>query len=285
MKRICSIAILILVMLSLVSCAASTTKIIDLKAEAVLRVDVYDIHGPVNAKQKSVTEKKDIQTIMDTLNSTKITGQGSFDNKTVSDAIQFVFYKENGSKVTISCDGASIACTGNYIYTIDSDNKIFKLWDKMDYSQKDVYEYELPLYPKNKIPDLTLQYVTSGDIYNQSAPNSNSNWRVENSDGTSISTIACGFHPLDSVKSYNTIQREADMSEITLIFSMPPSSYSIRRWQDKYIHDTDSYEDNFETVEVTDNKIALSDDGNGYVYEVHANWEQGDAHYSFYISN
>jgi hypothetical protein len=153
----------------------------------------------------------------------------------------------------------------------------------MKYDAQDVPEYELPFYPKDKVPYLGLRYITRGDKYNLTALLGTYSWRYENEDGTMAGIEADSLHPLDAVKDLPAIIKSDDMSEIELIFSMPPDLFTVRRWLDKYSGDAQAYGQYYEMMEVSNKAVALSNDGNGYVYEIHATWQQGNAYYAFYV--
>ena len=79
--------------------------------------------------------------------------------------------------------------------------------------------------------------------------------------------------------------------EIKLIFSdkYPPQSISAQRWNAEYISSgkdiSDEVRDKSEQVEVEDNKIIVYDDGNDYIYEIYAVWNNGNSRYSFYTEH
>lgn len=270
----------------LFACAQSGKKIFDFKADDVVSAEVYYYSVPALAERKVVTGQKDIKEIMKTVSSLKITGNGENAENVDGGAIQFVFNKKDGGRLVISYNGVSVYSPNNFWYTVDGSADIFGLWGKMDYQPKDVEEYELPLFPKNEVPHLTLSFVADGETYYTNAARGGYNWTTENPDGTAANVIADAPHPLDYYSfTQSGVEKyiiEMDISKITLNFSMPTDIFTVRYWADEYIGDANSFEANYETLD-TGGKTTIILPRGGYVYEVNAKWMQGDVSYFFYV--
>jgi hypothetical protein len=140
--------------------------------------------------------------------------------------------------------------------------------------------------PPRKTPLLSIVLIEKNQPkqYIQSAQLTNG-WSFDNKDGTSTSYEADSFHPLQIPEGYDEITGLlSDISgEIALQFSDNnlPLSVSVQRWDAKY-SGADSVDvwDSGEQIAVTDNAFQIFHDGNNYVYEVYAKWEQG---YSWYV--
>ncbi|MDR2713501.1 MAG: M56 family metallopeptidase [Clostridiales bacterium] len=170
----------------------------------------------------------------------------------------------------------------------------------------DLPESELLLYflsSSEHVPDLELKYMTYTDLElryvtytkgeNDYSAQKNEYclkvltgayyWRYLGADGITEAVIkADSLHPLDSVEHMDIITKPAGMDTIILKFAIPPKSYSVRRWSDAYIGNSEACKQAFEPVKVYNNVIFVAAD-KGYIYEVSAIWPQGSAHYSFYI--
>ncbi|MCL1872769.1 MAG: hypothetical protein FWF85_01460, partial [Clostridiales bacterium] len=158
---------------------------------------------------------------------------------------------------------------------------------------ENVPESELLLYSSDHVPDLELYYSIHTRKKNEYSSHKNEcclntlpdaySWRYLKTDGITEAAIeADSPHPLDSVEYMDTITNSSGMDTIILKFTIPPKSYSIRRFSDAYIGNSEASGQVFEQVKVYNNVIFLADD-KGYVYEVSAIWPQGSANYSFYI--
>jgi len=106
---------------------------------------------------------------------------------------------------------------------------------------------------------------------------------------------ASGEHPLDFWReSWECIDfsafrfhLEATGVEIELQFSddFPPHTVSARRWSAEFIGQVCDMQFRYEPVEINDNIIPVSDDGNDYIYEIDAIWEQGRSRYTFRLDS
>ena len=281
MKNLLLSSIMGLILLSCAACVHHQLNIVDFKPGDVSSVDMYDIHGSAS-KRKQVTAEADIKTIMDTLSAVKIKGGGADAEPTNGGAIQFVFNQSDGCQWTVSCDGSTILSENDFWYAVDDSLSLFALWDQMKYDAQDIPEYELPLYPKDQLPYLGLQFMMDGDLCNTNASVGTYSWSYENEDGTMSGVEACSVPSLDAGAELAPIKKTEDMKEIVLKFSMPPDSYSVVRWPEAYIGDAEAHGRDYEPVDAVDYTVPLSDDG-GYVYEVYARWPMGRAYYWFYV--
>ena len=97
------------------------------------------------------------------------------------------------------------------------------------------------------------------------------------------STIAGGKHILELVESMSSISRDGE-EEAALIFDVEPISVAVKCWSDRhaYADDKGNYETGSRELVYDNGRIDIPTDGS-YVYEVYAVWENGSAHYGFYI--
>lgn len=136
---------------------------------------------------------------------------------------------------------------------------------------------EEPAQSLRSPPALT---VTCGDQSGEALLGTYS-WTYDNGDGTMTSVNACGSHPLSDRDWMTPIPRNGSES-VALDFTAEPTAVSVRCWSDRYANDDGSYEANYTTLTCENGIAAIPADG-GYIYEVRAEWEYGNAYYSFYI--
>ena len=129
-------------------------------------------------------------------------------------------------------------------------------------------------------PKMQLDYTTDGNTVKELVNYGAASW---NNGINSFQSDS--LHPLDSVGIILQIKKTESLKELKISFSSMPTSYTVRRWEDSYIKNSDAYEKYYEIVGITDNAITLPVDNKGYIYEVHAIWSQGNAYYAFYITN
>ena len=139
-----------------------------------------------------------------------------------------------------------------------------------------------------KAPSLDV-IIAIGDSQQQriQAAQLTNGWDAD--DGSSYE--ADSFHPLQMPGGYSdaTLFLSAANGGIALQFSnsYPPMSVSVQRW-DAMLAGTDSVDvwDNGEPVPISTNAfgIDIDNDGNDYIYEVHAYWKQGYSLYSFRVN-
>lgn len=133
--------------------------------------------------------------------------------------------------------------------------------------------------PKD-VPQLKLKYIEGGEKHTTTALLGTRSWRRWTS-----AYSADSLHPLDSVGYMPEIRKTEELKEITLSFAFAPDEYSVRYWTEDNIGEIETNETNDITVEMIDNTIILPEGELGLIYEIHAIWTQGDAYYSFYITN
>lgn len=284
MKKYLIVGIVFMILLSCVGCTKKNQKIIDFKPDEILNIEVYDIHES-SSKLKIVTDEKDIKAIIGTLSAVKIKGDEALSEPTAGGALKFVFNKSDNSQFVVLYNGSTLLSPDNFSYEVDSKSNIFDLWGQMRYDTHDRLEYERSVFTEWEVPYLELQFVTHGDVYHIDASLGVFNWRSGNADGTGKGIHNDTLHPLDCADEIRKIDKKDDMNKVEMKFSLPPDSYTVQRWQDKYIGDANANDQYYETVNISDNSITLSDDEKGYVYEVRAIWAQGNVYYCFYIVN
>jgi len=96
------------------------------------------------------------------------------------------------------------------------------------------------------------------------------------------------LHPLD-LSDYKEITLRLDnvVGEIEIEFSdnYSPLSVSIQRWSAEYIGRWEDVIDNGELVDVEQHRIFVNNDGNDYVYQIYATWEEGSSWYAFRLDS
>jgi len=132
-------------------------------------------------------------------------------------------------------------------------------------------------------PEMKLEYTIDEKTTKVTVNHGTSSWKYSNGDGMFTNIESDSAHPLDSVKFIPLIEKTNELKELIISFSLTQDSYTVRRWTDNYIGNEDAYENYYENLELKGNTIVLPDDEQGYIYEVHATWPQGDAYYAFYV--
>jgi hypothetical protein len=92
-------------------------------------------------------------------------------------------------------------------------------------------------------------------------------WSIDNEDGTTTTTVVDAAAPPELVRTMDPVETTPDMP-VTFDFEEEPDDYSIRIWEDET------------TTTGSSSDIDLSGQGE-VVYEVQAEWEQGEASYAF----
>ena len=182
--------------------------------------------------------------------------------------------------------------SGGYEVLWIKDDKVFGASIPSGFSDEEMlafcdYEVVKVIEPSNNTqlkrpPEMQLQYTIDGQPHSVSVLPGTCSWMYDNDDGTSSGIEADSFGPLDSVEHMPKIEKTANLKELRINFTLTPDSYTVRCWHDIHIGDYDAYEQ-YETVNVSDNTVALSDDVKGYIYETYAKWPQGNAYYCFYV--
>jgi beta-lactamase regulating signal transducer with metallopeptidase domain len=114
-------------------------------------------------------------------------------------------------------------------------------------------------------------------------------WYVTDENGEGFGYSADSVHPLQRQEGYEDVALTLNgTGTATLFFSdnYPPYSISAQRWDAKYAG-LDSYEmfNEGEPVIISGNTFKATDDGNDYIYEIHAKWNEGDSFYVFSLSS
>ena len=133
-------------------------------------------------------------------------------------------------------------------------------------------------------PVMQVFYPVNGSIFSLSVNYGASYWSYENEDGTGVHTSTDAPHPLSDIINIPAIQMADRPGELEISFSPMPDSFTVRRWDESYIGVRAAYEKDYTEPAVTEGRVALAGDGRGHVYLVTAQWPQGSAQYSFYVS-
>ena len=107
----------------------------------------------------------------------------------------------------------------------------------------------------------------------------NYSWEWPNPDGTMSSVIACGIHPLDYTGEADMVQY-AEGETLFFRFDVMPQSVTCRCWTEEYWGDPQSYEANYEVLELGEYTLMPLSNVR-YVYELTADW--GDGRSASYI--
>ena len=138
-------------------------------------------------------------------------------------------------------------------------------------------------------PILDVSLITNGSAEQRiNAAQLTNGWFVEDEYGNGSGYVADSVHPLH-IGEYGeiTLVMSGTNGKIILEFSddYPPQFLSVQRWDAKYVGmDSLDVWDNGEPVPVKENTFNFSNDGNYYVYEVYAEWEQGYSWYAFRVN-
>ncbi|MCL2509169.1 MAG: hypothetical protein FWF05_08345 [Oscillospiraceae bacterium] len=122
--------------------------------------------------------------------------------------------------------------------------------------------------PAIDVPDLYLVYSSCTGEHRIRATSGGYSWGLRASD--------C-WVSLFNTEHMTTIMRTPGFDSVKLEFTVPPSSYEVKRWPDKYISGVwtgDFWEalEGYEMVDVSDGVITSPHDVR-YVYEVSAEWK------------
>lgn len=276
--------------LLLFTCAACSTdnRIIPFGTDAVEYLDIYNVPVPAGAHMKTITEKEDIETVINTFRkSVRILGDGTAAEPVAGGALYFVFHMTDGTAFTLVYNGNTLQAPDTYYYEVESD-KLNGLWSRMKYEAASVAEYELPFYPKDKVPDVGLRFMSRGDYYQLNAWRGGYTWSYAQDEETMVEQHADAPHPLEAGERMTTITLPLDFNEVELLFSMPPDSYTVCYWPAGCIGNAAEYENAFVSTDAPGRVIATqpdtTDGTEGYLYAVYAVYPQGRVSYAFYIS-
>jgi len=114
-------------------------------------------------------------------------------------------------------------------------------------------------------------------------------WSAPDENGDIIGVNIDSPHPLrlspDDLEQFTvTLNGSGDVIELLFTNVDFPQNISICRWYAWYANgaqDISEYVDKGEAVAIEGNIIKLNDDGQDYIYEVVAKWEQGYCYYAF----
>jgi hypothetical protein len=147
---------------------------------------------------------------------------------------------------------------------------------------------DIAVPPPEKAPRLQLIFVEEelSAQHIQTAQLTTS-WYVVDENGDGHGYEADSPHPLQ-LKSYDDITLQQHSSGGTIVFyftdDYPPQSVSVQRWNAEHTNDESTEVwDSGEKIKADDNGFAITADGQDYVYEVYATWEQGNSRYAFRV--
>lgn len=135
-----------------------------------------------------------------------------------------------------------------------------------------------------EVPIMLLGYTVNGKSYEVNVSSGTASWHYEYEDGTGFGVNSDAPHPLDMLGVMPVIDKVDGLKKLSINFTFAPDSYSVRRWIDDYAGNAQEHANDYETVKVSGGAIAISDDEQGYIFEVNAVWPQGNANYAFAVS-
>ncbi|MDR0273062.1 MAG: M56 family metallopeptidase, partial [Clostridiales bacterium] len=139
-----------------------------------------------------------------------------------------------------------------------------------------------------RTPLLHLNFTDAGAVQqNIQAAQLTNGWYVEYENGEGRGYQSDSPHPLQ-LRDYSefTLNLSSGDGEVELLFgdNYPPNSISVQRWNAVYVGSEDyslDIWDGGEAVAVSGNRFRIENDGNSYIYEVYAKWNEGDSWYAF----
>lgn len=110
-------------------------------------------------------------------------------------------------------------------------------------------------------------------------------WKYKAEDGT-ISDLMSETvrHPLDVVDKLQEIEIPYNKPVLRFGFSKKPNSYSVRYWPDLYAGIVELYKKEHMYFTVENNAVSIPFRYDGYVLQVRAAWDYGEATYEFHLS-
>ena len=129
---------------------------------------------------------------------------------------------------------------------------------------------------------MILRYMANGKLHEAAVQSGLADWFVMYDDKPVRGMLRDALSSLDAGPYLHVI--DSDASEVEIGFALAPDSLTVRRWPEEYMGKAFEYYDSYEPVEVSNYIITLSNGGEGYVYDVRAQWSQGYAHYGFRVA-
>ena len=129
-----------------------------------------------------------------------------------------------------------------------------------------------------EVPDVFLDFGFG--TYDEPITKGGYDWNVDNGDGTSTNTIACGMHPLQFENIYKFHVTEGN--SINLVFEETPLSYELVRYE---VEENRDYEftgnEESEPIETENNTFVFKRDDKNYVYVLNVKYPEGNCEYAF----
>lgn len=130
-------------------------------------------------------------------------------------------------------------------------------------------------------PELYLSYSVDGELHFEKAKAYPQSWTTTTDEGLFMTAISCYTSEIPGAEDLPNIELSSNTTEIKMMFTLQPSSYTVRRFDNSA---SDEF-DNNSKIEVTDNTITLEDDGNQYRYRVVVQWDdRGSVIYWFSVN-
>jgi hypothetical protein len=139
------------------------------------------------------------------------------------------------------------------------------------------------------LPQLNLGYAAFGEKRKAVGRPGTVIWSWPGGEGQMGAYNADSLHPLNidyfrDNSNGTLLEISDDSKEATLTFSKAPKSVTVERFDGLYASSASGQFPEPEAVEMVDGKIPLELTENGFVYSVHAYFDQGDIHYGFKVA-
>ena len=153
-----------------------------------------------------------------------------------------------------------------------------------------IWQLPPPYSQSEKAPQLEVSLIINGNRFSEKPIESaqlTTSWSYIDENGNSVGYEADSPHALQ-LDNYNdiTLRLNGNDGEISFFFGggYSPKSVSIKRWNAIHYMGREFIESSFnqnEPVAIIGNTLRVGNDGNDYIYEVYAVFEQGSVYYAF----
>jgi hypothetical protein len=136
-----------------------------------------------------------------------------------------------------------------------------------------------------ELPVLYLMYHIEGKPVTTAIQSSQYLWEYYNEDETQTQIIGDSFfHPLAIVDLLPKIEIPEEMKRVKVSFSIPPNSYNVRYWPDRYAGNKEAELSQYKDLKIVLDTFTIPNDEKGFIVQIYAVWPQGEAYYSLYIT-
>lgn len=135
------------------------------------------------------------------------------------------------------------------------------------------------------IPLMFVQYCLEGRIMTTEVSPSYAYWKYKTEDDLMHDIISENLHhPMDIVNLLTRVEVPYYQRTVSFLFSLAPDSYTVRFWPDRYAGMRETYYTKDEERKVYNNTILLPHEEPGYVFQVQADWGQGNGNFEFHLT-